>query len=125
MYGSEGDTLAVSVWLDSTPLVENFELSLGASAATANFTLASLGLDPSTDPRSISCSATHGDQEYTDSAELVYLPENPYNGSSVKIDRRSGYLQVQYEAGEAWETVLPFGFYDVSLLHIPAASCTR
>lgn len=87
---------------------------MGSKGVQANFSLSSLGLEPSSDPHSITCTATLAGQEYTDETRLMYLPENPYNGSTVKIDRKTGYLKVQYEAGQAWRTVLPFGFYDVS-----------
>lgn len=114
MYAQDGEHLSVSVWLDSTALLEGVQVPVGAKGVQANFTLSSLGLDPSTEAHSITCTATLSDQEYKDVTQLMYLPENPYNGSSVKIDRKTGYLKVKYEAGQAWETVLPFGFYDVS-----------
>lgn len=107
--------MSVSVWLGSTPLLEDVQVALGSKGTRSNFTLSSLGLDPSTNPHDVTCVANLAGEDYTDTTQLVYLPENPYNGSSVKIDRETGYLKVQYEAGEPWETVLPFGFYDVSL----------
>lgn len=116
VYVSDGDSLSVSVWLGSTQLLDNVQIPVGSKGSKSNFTLSSLNLDPSTDPRDITCKATASGQEYTDTTQLVYLPENPFNGSSVKIDRGSGYLKIQYEAGQPWKTVLPFGFYDVSPL---------
>jgi hypothetical protein len=113
VFGHEGDSLTVSVSLDSTTVVDGIQISVGSSGSTANFSLSDLGLSPSTDPSRITCTATMGNQTYTDTTDLLYLPENPYNGSSVKIDRKTGYLKVQYEAGQEWEKVLPFGFYDV------------
>lgn len=113
VYVSGDQQLSVSVWLGSTALVESLQIPLGAVASSSPFSLSDLGIDPSTDAHDITCVATYGDQEYTDRTQLMYLPENPYNGSSVKVDRVTGYLKVQYEAGQPWETVLPFGFYDV------------
>ena len=98
---------------NSTHVLEGVQVPIGASGTLANFTLSELGLSPSTDPTSITCTAQHGNTSYTDTTELMYLPENPYNGSSVKIDRKTGYLKVQYQAGQEWKQVLPFGFYDV------------
>jgi hypothetical protein len=106
--------LTVSVSLDnSTNVLTGIQVPIGSSGTLANFTLSDLGLSPSTDPASITCTAQHGNTTYTDTFKLMYLPENPYNGSSVKIDRKTGYLKVQYEAGQEWKQVLPFGFYDV------------
>jgi hypothetical protein len=114
VFGSEGEYLTVSVSLDnSTNVLKDVQVPIGASGTLANFTLSDLGLTPSTNPASITCTAQHGNTSYTDTTELMYLPENPYNGSSVKIDRKTGYLKVQYEAGQEWKQVLPFGFYDV------------
>lgn len=120
VYVSDGEPLSVSVWLGSTRLLENVQIPVGSKGSKSNFTLSSLGLEPSTDPHEMFCKATGASgQEYTDTTQLVYLPKNPYNGSSVKIDRGTGYLKVHYEAGQPWKTVLPFGFYDVSpLTHV-------
>jgi len=115
VFGSEGEYLTVSVSLNnSTNILENVQVPIGAYGLMSNFSLSDLGLSPSTDPASITCTAQHGNATYTDTTELMYLPENPYNGSSVKIDRKTGYLKVQYDAGQEWKQVLPFGFYDVS-----------
>ena len=114
----------VSVWLDSDQFLQDVQVPIGSSGTMANFTLAELGLSPSTNVSTLTCVAKHGDQEYTDTADLLYLPENPYNGSSVKIDRATGYLKVQYEAGQAWKTVLPFGFYDVCVSSLHQDQCT-
>lgn len=117
VYASEdnGHSLSVSVWLGSSQLLQDVDVALGAKGYQANFTLSSLGIDPSTDPRELTCIANLEGQEYKDTTQLLYLPENPYNGSSVKIDRETGYLKVQYEANGAWKTILPFGFYDVRI----------
>lgn len=112
--------MTVSVYLNnSTNVLNDVQVPIGASGTLANFTLSDLGLSPSTNPASITCTAQHDNTSYTDTTELMYLPENPYNGSSVKIDRKTGYLKVQYEAGQEWKQVLPFGFYDVRRLCVP------
>lgn len=114
VFGNEGEYLTVSVSLDnSTTVLKDIQVPIGSYGMLANFTLSDLGLSPSTDPASMTCTAQYGNATYTDTTELMYLPENPYNGSSVKIDRKTGYLKVQYEAGQEWKQVLPFGFYDV------------
>ena len=114
VFGNEGEYLTVSVSLDnSTTVLKDIQVPIGSYGMLANFTLSDLGLSPSTDPASMTCTAQYGNATYTDTTELMYLPENPFNGSSVKIDRKTGYLKVQYEAGQEWKQVLPFGFYDV------------
>ena len=123
VYANDGESMSVSVWIGSDQLLENVQVAVGCKGTKSNFTLSSLGLDPSTDPREVTCKAYIGDQEYCDYTELVYLPENPSNGSSVKIDRDSGYLKVQYDAGGAWKTVMPYGFYDVG--HHQSLSLSR
>lgn len=50
-------------------------------------------------------------QTFFASSALRYLPPNPFNGSTVKLDRRTGGLLVR-EADD-WEPFLPTGFYTV------------
>lgn len=58
----------------------------------------------------VRCTAKLGNQVYTSTAELRYLPD--YSGSAVKLDRRTGGTWVKKDAG--WKSIIPFGWYDVS-----------
>lgn len=65
-------------------------------------------------PYNVTCRATHEGQTFSDVAQLSYLPPNPYGGSTVKIDRKSGALLVRNESlsNPQWERLMPFGWYD-------------
>ena len=67
-------------------------------------------------PQTLRCVASLRGQKFTDTTELLYLPYNPYHGSTVKLDRRSGALWARNDVSRSpgWEKLIPFGWYDVS-----------
>ena len=69
---------------------------------------------PRKEPYTVSCSASYlGNQKYTTSALLSYLP-NPLSGSVTKFDSRTGGLWTKsFNAGHAvdYTPVFPLGFY--------------
>jgi len=71
-------------------------------------------LVPRKEPYTVSCSATYvGNQKYTTSASLSYLP-NPLSGSITKLDSRTGGLWMKpFSIGHVAEytPVFPLGFY--------------
>lgn len=63
---------------------------------------------------SIDCSAQRldgTDQTFSSASTLRYLAPNPFGGSTVKLDRRTGGLLVD-DSGR-WEPLIPTGFYTV------------
>lgn len=71
-------------------------------------------LIPRKEPYTVSCSATYpGDQKYTTTASLSYLP-NPLSGSVTKLDSRTGGLWTRpFSAGHEtdYTPAFPLGFY--------------
>jgi hypothetical protein len=95
-YGATGDSLSVSVFLDDVVFINDFRVPIGSLGTESPPSISSL--PTSLKPRTIRCVATLDDQTFTDTAELLYLPPNPYGGSTVKLDRRSGPLWVRNES---------------------------
>ena len=64
----------------------------------------------------LTCKAQVNGQTYYTTSTLAYLPQNPYGGNTVKIDRSTQALLVRNETSgdKTWEKIIPFGFYDVS-----------
>ena len=71
-------------------------------------------LIPRKEPYTVSCSAAYpGNQNYTTTASLSYLP-NPLSGSITKFDSRTGGLWTKpFDTGCAtdYTPVFPLGFY--------------
>ena len=70
-----------------------------------------LALPPRSEPYDMTCVARrilHRDV-FEATAQLFYLPANPYGGNVVKTDMATGGLLVKSERG--WEGIFPFGFY--------------
>ncbi|KAF8310762.1 hypothetical protein DL93DRAFT_2084137 [Clavulina sp. PMI_390] len=55
-----------------------------------------------------------GGAEYTTQTQLIYLPPNPWGGSTTKLDSRTGATLVKSlgRDGGSYEPIMPFGFYD-------------
>jgi hypothetical protein len=70
-----------------------------------------LTLLPRSEPYDVTCVARrilHCDV-FEATAQLFYLPANPYGGTVVKTDVATGGLLVKRRRG--WEPIFPFGFY--------------
>ena len=71
-------------------------------------------LIPRKEPYTVSCSATYfGNQKYTTTASLSYLP-NPSSGSITRFDSRTGGLWTKpFDTGRdaGYAPVFPLGFY--------------
>jgi len=110
-----GDLL-LHVYAISPPSGTTLVLNTTISASHSSLELAldlSL-LQASSQAYDISCSARRVDavdQTFSSSSALRYLPPNPFGGSTVKLDRRTGGLLVD-EAGR-WVPLLYTGFYTV------------
>ena len=67
-------------------------------------------LTPREEPYNASCSATYGNQKYTTTTSLSYLP-NPLFGSITKLDSRTGGLWIKPFNVVDYTPVLPRGFF--------------
>jgi hypothetical protein len=107
-------------------------LQLGSSAAVMlNHTIIPIGavgyelpinpddISPLSEPYNISCVATpvsSGGSIGSFNSSMVHytklfrLPENPYSGSTTKIDRKTGGM-LRLKTDGSWAPFLPFGFY--------------
>jgi len=103
--------LLVSIWIGDTLLAAEL-VPINATKFEIPFHLTKL--IPRKEPYVVSCSATYpGDQKYTTSASLSYLP-NPLSGSVTKLDSRTGGLWTKpFNAGHAanYTPVFSLGFY--------------
>ena len=111
-YGNDWtQELAIEVYTDKGMLssgnVKVNQLGQELPFSLANYTT-------STTPIDITCKATVGNMTYWSNSTINYLPQNPYGGSVVKIDRRTGGLLVKNASATSYESFIPFGFYDVS-----------
>lgn len=72
-------------------------------------------LQPSTSPYTITCTATVSGESFTDTSQLLYLPD-PTDGTSVsKLDARTGaILRRSGKGGQTGEftPVFPIGYYN-------------
>lgn len=103
--------LEIKVYYEST-LILSTALTIPSTGHTASLPLEHF--QPRMDPYKIKCIASHGEKTYEDETEVSYLPPNPYGGSTVKLDRRTGGMKILRKDG--WEEMFPFGWYDVSPL---------
>jgi hypothetical protein len=88
------------------------EVPLNASKHELTFSLFSLSTQST--PFDVSCSATYEGKTYTDSTQLLFLPDPaPGTGSVTKMDLRTGGLLAKPADGSEgpYETVFPIGFY--------------
>lgn len=71
------------------------------------------GINPSADPRAITCTASiplgGSKGTFHAASQLFFLPPNPFGGNTVKFEARTGALLVKQ--GKSWEPIWPFGFY--------------
>jgi hypothetical protein len=113
-YGDESGNLTVEVWVDNWQPITTGSIQVGSLGSLLPFTTAEL--TASTQAYNLTCKASINGQEFWTNSTLRYLPPNPHGGNTVKIDRKSGSLVVRNETGgsDAWERIIPFGFYDVS-----------
>lgn len=105
-FASSGDDTSPSI------LLFNKTISAPFIGLEIVFDLSSLQASPS--QYNITCSAQRLDktnQTFVVDSTLRYLPPNPYGGSTVKLDRRTGGLLVQEQAG--WVPLFPTGYYTV------------
>ena len=93
------------------PLVENGVVSVNSTGNELSFSLQSLA------PRIeayeiILAGALQGtSQTFNATAQLSYLPSNPNNGSSVKIDSLTSGLLVPDEDSNTWTPFFPYSYY--------------
>lgn len=102
--------VTISIYAGSVPLasVDVVVPSLGREVA---FDLSLL--PPSLISYDLRCEVVHEGRTITfASDELRVLPPNPWNGGTVKIDRRTGGVLVPAEdEEEGWQPIIPAGFY--------------
>ncbi|KAI0536742.1 hypothetical protein GGR58DRAFT_474405 [Xylaria digitata] len=92
------------------PLVED-RIAINATGVEFEFDLS--GLEPKMTPYEVvlSGSSVHGDQKYTTTSELLYLPDNP-EGSVTKIDHvKGGLLFKNARTGNEFAPLMPYGYY--------------
>jgi len=108
---STAKSLAVSISVGRNVLAIS-EVPINATKFEVPFRLTKL--IPRKEPYTVSCSATYpGNQHYTTTASLSYLP-NPLSGSVTKLDSRTGGLLTKpFGVGYAvdYTPVFPVGFY--------------
>lgn len=105
-FTASGDKTSPSI------LLFNKTISAPFVGLEIDFDLSSL--QASLSQYNITCSAQRLDktnQTFVVDSTLRYLPPNPYGGSTVKLDRRTGGLLVQEEAG--WVPLFSTGYYTV------------
>jgi len=70
-------------------------------------------LDPSSKPKRLECLGTilGSAESYAHTSTLLYLPPNPFGGSTARLDARTGALVVKGSTSETWEPIWPFGMY--------------
>ena len=104
-------SLVVKIAIGSTVLRIS-DVPINATRFEIPFSLTRLM--PRKEPYIVSCAATYaGDQEYTTSASLSYLP-NPSSGTITKFDSLTGGLWTkQFDGGKTtdYTPVFPLGFY--------------
>ncbi|KAI0115525.1 hypothetical protein GGR51DRAFT_410744 [Nemania sp. FL0031] len=92
------------------PLVQG-KIAVNETGAEYAFDLARL--KPRVAPYEVVLSATsaRGDQKYTATSEVLYLPDNP-EGSATKIDNvKGGLLFKNALTGQEFVPLLPYGYY--------------
>ena len=108
---TSADTLAVSISIGPNVLAVG-KVPLNTTKFEIPFSLTKL--IPRKEPYTVSCSAIYsGNQQYTTTASLSYLP-NPPSGSVTKFDSRTGGLWTKPSGvGYAvdYTPVFPVGFY--------------
>lgn len=119
-----GGTLEVTITIDVASeqrnghnIVLNQHIPIN-STATVPFLFPS-SLTPNTKPYSVSCVAKNAatGEEFTASADLLYLPPNPYGGAAIKMDLLTGAFLGKptggggSKASAAYGPIFPFGFY--------------
>jgi hypothetical protein len=108
---STAESLLVSISIGRNVLAVG-RVPLNATKFEIPFPL--VKLMPRKEPYTVSCSALYpGDQKYTTTASLSYLP-NPPSGSITKLDSRTGGLWTKsFNVGHAadYTPVFPLGFY--------------
>ena len=73
-------------------------------------------LSPSKTQYNLTCKAQFNGQTFYTNSTLSYLPQNPYGGNTVKINRKTEALLVRNETSgdKTWQQLVPYGWYDVS-----------
>ena len=93
--------------------VEHNALAVGTvpiNATKYEVPLSLTKLTPPEEPYNASCSATYGNQKYTTTTSLGYLP-NPLFGSITKLDSRTGGLWIKPFNVVDYTPVLPLEFF--------------
>ncbi|VDB87163.1 unnamed protein product [Peniophora sp. CBMAI 1063] len=104
------ETLDVTVSLDGN-IVANGTVALNG---TASLPFSLEGLMPRIEPYTLSCAGSVGDQTFSSTSNLTYLPTPSPNdfGNVAKRDLRTGGILAKATGSEgAYEAVFPFGFY--------------
>jgi len=109
--GSEKDpkgTVVVSI--DGQTVAQGI-VPLNTTKASLPLTLRSL--NPQAGAYNLTCSLTYGDQTFTATSTLTYLPDpGAETGSVTKMDMRTGALLARPPSGEGpYQRVFPVGFY--------------
>lgn len=103
-----GDQLSVTVSLNGTNIASG-SVPLNATNHALSFNLGSLS--PNTQPHTLTCTATLGNQTFNTTSALTFLPEAPSSiGSVTKMDLRTGAMLAK-QGGTDYEPVFPIGFY--------------
>lgn len=107
--GKDATSLAVTISVNGKILASG-TAPLNASKLEIEFSLSKLKAQK--DPYNISCFATYGQQSFSTSTALSYLP-NPTNSSVTKMDLRTGALMAKPADGSGgeYEHIFPIGFY--------------
>ena len=107
-------SVRVDLWSDDNNYLTGGSVPLNSLGNLLPFNISSLKAGKT--KYNLTCKASIDGQTFYTNSTLSYLPPNPNNGSTVKIDRLSGTLLVRNETAgtKTWEKLIPYGFYDVS-----------
>lgn len=109
--GCAGSHLILRVSVESSgKVLATGEVLLGTKSNVLEFPLKLLG-KATTTPKDVSCTARLSSATYTSSTQVHYLPPNPSGGTVTKTDLRTGALLVKAKGRDAYEPILPFGYY--------------
>ncbi|KZV72591.1 hypothetical protein PENSPDRAFT_674920 [Peniophora sp. CONT] len=104
------ESLNVTVSIDGA-VVANGTVALNG---TASLPFSLDGLTPRLEPYTLSCAGSLGEQSFTSSSNLTYLPTPSPNdyGNVAKRDLRTGGILAKATSSDgAYQAVFPFGFY--------------
>lgn len=83
------------------------------STGGTDFTFDLAGLEAQVDAFEMVCTAmaAGSSASYAFATTFAFFPTNPYGGSVVKMDQRTGGILAPTTSGDAWEPFLPLGFF--------------